>query len=173
MTRKSFLFLFGFTIFPDRAWHSSLNHIFWELYRTHPGDVPWYEKVMIEGMSNKKAGDLYPLSCSWMNPPSVKEIQGTDSVKFLTTEKAYTLSAKSKSMSFIINANAKQPLVNPCITVSNWNSAKLCKFYLNGKQLSENTDFRQGVVRDTEGKQKLVIWLNYQSNNTTKIKIVI
>lgn len=159
-----------FTSFSDRATHSSLNHIFWDLYTTHKGDIPYYEKIMIEGMSNKKAGDLYPLSCSWMNPPSVTDIKGTDSVKFLPTEKAYTLIAKNKSISFTILANAQQPIVNPCITVSNWNSDKLCKFFLNGKLLTENKDFRQGVVRDTDGKQKLVIWLNYQSGKSTSIR---
>jgi len=161
-----------FTSFPDRASHSSLNHIFWDLYQTHPGDVPWYEKVMMEGMSDQKAGDLYPLSCSWMNPPSLTNISGADSVVYLQSQRAFQIKAKSTAIRFSILANEKQPLVNPCFVVENWNSDQGCKFLVDEKPLQEGKNFRQGIVRNTQGRQTLVLWLNNKSMETTEIEIL-
>ena len=161
-----------FTSVPDRATHSSLNHIFWDLYRTHPGDVPWYEKIMMEGMSNQKAGDLYPLSCSWLNPPSVTNISGSDSVVYLQSQRAFQVNAKSMDIRFSIQANEKQPLINPCFVVENWNSDQNCQFLVDGKLLQEGINFRQGIVRNTQGRQTLVLWLKNKSMEMTEIEIL-
>ncbi len=161
-----------FTSFPDRATHSSLNHIFWDLYRTHPGDVPWFEKVMMEGMSDQKAGDLYPLSCSWLNPPSVTNISGADSVVYLQSQRAFEVNAKSTDIRFSIHATQNQPLVNPCFVVENWDSDHGCQFLIDGKPLHEGKNFRQGIVRNTQGKQTLVLWLKNKSMETKEIEIL-
>lgn len=57
-----------YSIYPDRTAHSSLTHIYLPVFRENSGKQPFYEKIMIEGMTNKSPGELLPQAKSWLPP---------------------------------------------------------------------------------------------------------
>jgi hypothetical protein len=162
-----------YSSYPDRISHSSLNHIYWEPYREQlDAPAPLVEKVMLEGMSNQKAEDLYPLACSWLSPAAIEPISGISEAVYDAAQKAYCIQTLGSSLSFKLHASVDSPMVNPCFVVHGWKSNDDCRLLLNGEKLRVGTDFRQGVVRDTNGEQTLVVWLRFSSSNEADFTIL-
>jgi len=139
----------------DRAAHSSLV---WG----NPS-----KDYLIYGLTNKKPETLLPLSKSWNHPPELTEARGSRSHGYKQEQRAYILTAESDEMSFILNAGKDSPLVNPCFVIKNWNSDSLAEIKINGS----TAPARQGVVRDTDGRRMLIVWLEAQQEEKVKFKI--
>ena len=45
-------------------------------------------------------------------------------------------------------------------------------FQLNGKILNEDKKVRTGKSYDTDGKQKSIIWLNFESKRETNVTVI-
>ncbi len=120
--------------------------------------APDYGSVVLYGFTNQDVTTLVPLARLWKNPPEVTKAKGLESFGFDKAQKAFVFRSKAKNMSFTVNASAESPMVNPCFVVRNWGSDRQAKVKINGTKL-ESKDFRQGIIRDTDGTQTIVVWM--------------
>ena len=77
------------------------------------------------------------------------------------------LGATGVAPSFRIAASAERPIVNPCFVVRNWNTAAPAKLDLNSEVRASGPKFRQGIVRDPNGRPSLVVWLQLEATEPT------
>lgn len=129
------------------------------------GDMAMY------GLTDKPITELVPLARSWKNPPELRDTKGCSSEGYKMEERAYHLVAEKDEMSFSINANDSSPLVNPCFVVKDWNSQQKAVITIDGKKDSSDKKIRQGIVRDTQGKPMLVIWIETEMKKPIEMTI--
>jgi len=159
-----------YSIYPDRTAHSSLTHIYLPVFREDRGEQPFYEKIMIEGMSNKSPADLLPLSKSWFNPPVAVDNKGCSLPLYDKTQGAYIMTANSNKISFNLLAGPDSPVVNPCFVIKNWNKRN-ARITINGEIISPDKNLKQGSTFDTDGKEMKIIWIKTSKEGLTKIEI--
>lgn len=56
-------------------------------------------------------------------------------------------------------------LVNPCFVIKNWDSDSQANLMVDGKQKPAGKDFRQGIIRDTDGYRTLIAWIELKSQD--------
>ena len=66
-------------------------------------------------------------------------------------------------MKIIIDADESSPIVNPCFVVKNWDGKKNAVVKINDSFIEIGNNNRQGIVRDTDGIQMMVVWLKLNS----------
>jgi len=160
-----------YSSYPDRISHSSLNHFFWDEYSNHTSEpAPYQEKLLIEGMSDKKPEELYPLSSSWLSPAKILPVTGIENAVYNPAQRAYDIQAKENKLGFKILATSENPVVNLCFVVKNWNSSKVASVEIN-KNKPEQKFIRQGVIRDTDGKQALIVWIDIKTTEEILVDI--
>ena len=71
-------------------------------------------------------------------------------------------------MAVSIDASPERPVANLSLTVKNWGHSGNAKVSVKG---AEVRDLQQGTVLDTDGRRKLVIWL--ETDATTPVEISI
>jgi len=152
-----------YALFPDRAAHCSLTHVFMPDYSEDYGDRPFQEKLLMEGMSNLGAKGLAPLAKSWLRAPALENLSDCRGPGFDPSQRAFVVSATGVSPSFRIAASPERPLVNPCFVVRNWNDAALAQVQVDSKVEAAGAGLRQGIVRDPNGRASLVVWLEHQA----------
>jgi hypothetical protein len=52
---------------------------------------------------------------------------------------------------------------NPCFVIEHWDSDSAARVKIDGRAVPPGPRFRQGIVRDTGGRQTMVIWLELGS----------
>jgi hypothetical protein len=157
--------------FPDRTAHSSLTHVFLPTYAEDFGERPYQEKILMEGMLKAGKSELVDLARSWLRAPALQSPMGCTSQDYDQAQRAYLLTANQKSMAFTINGSKRQPVVNPCFVIKNWNSRDPVTMKINGKSVSEGPDFRQGIIRDTNGTRTLIVWIRKTAKSTVRFEI--
>jgi hypothetical protein len=157
--------------FPDRTSHCSLNHIVMPVYKEALGDKPFYEKLMLEGMSNKSPAALAPLARSWFYPAKIQNISGATDAEYDQAQRAYGLTASVGKISFELAASPKSPVVNPCFVIKRWKDYAEAQVTVNGKILGRSPGLRQGTVFDTDGDLMKIIWLQMETEKPIKIEI--
>jgi hypothetical protein len=153
--------------FPDRAAHSSLTHVFLPDFRAGSGDRPFQEKLLMEGMSKLGAKELAPLARSWLQAPEIESLSDCRGQGYDPSQRAYVLCATGAAPSFRIAASAERPIVNPCFVVRNWNCEDNARLEINSAAQSGGRNFRQGIVRDPNGRPSLVVWLQHEATGPT------
>lgn len=143
----------------DRAAHSSLV---WGTPSTN---------YLMYGLTNKPAVSLINLAKSWNMPASISEAAGCMSQGYVPQQRAYILTKTSASMSFRLLASEGRPVVNPCFVIKNWGGNRSAGVKIGGRPLSKGPDFRQGIVRDTDGTQTMVIWVKSEIIEDVRIAI--
>ena len=159
---------------------SALGHLtnYWHFRRTEST----LEQVYLHGMtdSEKPQSEILKLAWSWISPP---ELQMPDAGKspndstgqynvftYDQTQKAYIVPRTKTGpahISFALDAiyddsylKGTMWLVNPAFVVKSWNQPEAgFRFELDGKVLTDGTDYRFGFEQTAAGKD-LVIWLN-------------
>lgn len=160
-----------YSSYPDRVSHSSLNHIRWDEYANHTSELaPYQEKILMEGMTNKSPEELYPLSCSWLSPAAIEIESGADCAEYDASQRAYVVGANSESLSLKIQATPENPVVNLCLQVKNWHSSEKATVKINDSKMKP-VRLRQGIIRDTDGKRALLIWLEMESREPFAVKV--
>ena len=86
-------------------------------------------------------------------------------------ERAYHLSAEKETLSFSVEAEDESPLVNPCFVIKNWSGQQKASLRINAKEMASGKQFRQGLVRDTQGKPMLVAWIEMQTTEPVTIAL--
>jgi hypothetical protein len=129
--------------------------------------------VLLYGFTNETADSLIPLARSWNYAPQVINVTGAECIGYDKSQRAYVLKAESGAteISFDIDASAKSPVFNPCFVIANWASDIKAATGIDGKSISCDKDLRQGIIRDTDGKQTLIIWLKTESEQPMEISI--
>ena len=129
------------------------------------------QNYLMYGFSEKPALALLGLARSWNNPPKVTEAKGFIDCGYSMEQRAYQLTAKYRKMSFTLDASEESPIFNPCFVIRNWGSAAKAELQIDGKTIESGKNLRQGIVRDTDGTQTLVVWI--KSESTRPVNFII
>jgi hypothetical protein len=156
-----------YAIYPDRTAHSSLTHLFPVVYKEEPGgNTPYYEKLLMEAMSDKTEEDLLLLAKSWLNAPQPVNLKGAEG-EYAPDQGAYVLTRKERDVSFSIEASNESPLVNLAVVIKKWGSNREAQVLVNGGSVQS----RQGIFRDTDGTKTLTLWIEVNEQKRIDIKI--
>jgi hypothetical protein len=123
------------------------------------------------GFTNKPVIGLLPLAKSWNHPPAIADAAGCESKGYDQLQRAYLLDAKGQTISVTLQGSGFSPVFNPCFVIRNWNSNSAAKIKIEGKSVQPGRAFRQGIVRDSDGRQKMVIWLELRSESDVQMTI--
>jgi hypothetical protein len=153
-----------FCVAPDRLAHSALGAV---------DNIVDTGGVLIYGFTNKNARSLIPLARSWNHAPKVINVNSAESLGYDKSQRAYVLKAESgeTKISFALDASAKSPVVNPCFVIKNWPGNDKAALKINKKIIEPGKNFRQGIVRDTDGTLTLVVWIKTESTVPIQIEI--
>ena len=143
----------------DRAAHSSLV---WGTPSTN---------YLMYGLTNKPADSLINLAKSWNTPATVIEPTGCSSHGYVAEQRAYIFTRNASGIAFRMYASDVRPAVNPCFVFRNWGSNLSAAVKINGRALKPGPDFRQGIVRDTDGTRSMVMWIREKFDEDTKFEI--
>jgi hypothetical protein len=148
-----------------------LTHVRLPTYREDSGDRPFQEKILMEGMSNQTPAQLVPLAKSWLQAPALSHVEGGRSRGYDPAQRAYVLAATDSRLSFSIEASEVSPLVNLCVLVTNWGCSDTAQVTVDQNLHNSGDALRQGIIRDPEGRQALVVWLEMTSTRPTAMTI--
>jgi hypothetical protein len=137
-----------FCVAPDRLAHSALGAA---------DNLSETGNMLLYGFTNKDAESLIPLARSWNHPPQIQNLAGAEKMEYNKGERAYELEAMDDRISFTVNATNGSPLVHPCYIIRGWD--RMAKVTLDGADDFPAGKVRQGLVRGTDGKQQLLLWL--------------
>jgi len=157
--------------FTDRTAHSSLTHVMMPVdSEVLTGDKPFYEKLIMEGMLNKKPEELIPIAKSWLNAPQLINAKGCTG-SFDKSQRAYIINIKTTPLAFGLNCNSDQPMFNACFVIKNWGKNGDAKILIDGKKIGNESSTRQGLIRDTDGAYTKIIWVEIESSKPVEFKI--
>jgi hypothetical protein len=152
--------------YPDRTCHSSLSHIYPPDYDAQFGNRPYQSKILLEGMLKQSPLDLVPLAKSWLQPPLLSAVTGCTGY-YDKAQRAYVFGKEADKISMTVLANEDSPVENICMIFKQWNSQETARVSINGN----NVDCKQGIVRDTDGSYKLLIWMDVRSSEPVEIEV--
>ena len=122
----------------------------------------YQQQVMnLYGLTNRSAAELAPLAKSWAQAPPIQALADCQGAAYVPAERAYHLTATGAAPSVRIDASAASPIANLCLVVKDWTSSAdaPARLLIDGVAQLPGPNFRQGIVRDTAGKQMLVVWV--------------
>lgn len=158
-------------VFPDRTSHSSLTHVYPSIYKEKKyGPTPYYEKILLEGMLNKSRKEIVAIARSWINPPKITDIHGAEG-SYDPSQRAYVLSKENSNIQLSLNCSEESPLINVCFVIKEWNNDKYSIISVDGRDITREDKLKQGIMRDTNGTKKLVIWMQKKSTKPIKLNI--
>ncbi len=126
---------------------------------------------MMEGMSSQSLAELRVLAGSWMSAPTVSDTNGCTSQGYDRAQRAYVLTAHDPTISLRMNASESSPIANLCFVIKNWQKSDSASLKINGEIRNPGPDFRQGIIRDTDGTRTMVIWIKYESTSVVHIQM--
>lgn len=158
--------------FPDRASHSSISNLGLPMYLQRSGNVPFQEKLLMEGMTDLPAASLTNLAKSWLNAPAAVNASGGISLGYAQPDRAYRFKYGTAPLSFQIDASENSPINNLCFEIRNWNSGTdKASLKINGVSQAPGTNFRQGINIDTNGNYTLIIWVRLSAISPQNFEI--
>jgi hypothetical protein len=144
----------------DRASHSSLV---W-------GD-PTKDYLMV-GLTDKPPAELKDLARSWNYPPELDVDEGCTSSGYAPEERAYQLVKNDTLLTFTLEGSVETPVHNPAFIIKNWTGRNnKANVKLNEVELMSGSDYKQGVIYDTEGRPVLIVWISHESTSEIYIEI--
>ena len=152
--------------YPDRTCHSSLSHIFPPDYSEQFGNRPYQSKIFLEGMLKQEPLELIPLAKSWITPALLSDVKGCTG-RYDRSQRAYVFDTESDQISLTLLANEEKPVENICLVFKHWNSRQDAIVSIDGSEV----DCKQGIVRDTDGSYKLIVWVSKSSNQAFNMSI--
>lgn len=141
----------------DQASHCSLTHMYWDPYEVSETSIT---KLLLNGLTDKKADQLVPLTQSWLSAPELRlkhssktafEYHGYD-----PTERAYQLTRTEQGvkLEFELLGTKDSPLVNPALVIENWGG--------RGVAVEQEEDCRIGKRSSDDGVD-LIVWFRKES----------
>jgi len=157
---------------------SSLSHIALhepKLWKDYAHGDKWRTKIMLHGMTDKKATDLIPLAKSWLRAPELS-VEGAafSSEGYDPTERAFQLTNKKDGtparLRIQITADEERPIINPAFVIKNWGQSHAA-LILDGAKVKQGEKFRFGHRYTLEGTD-LVVWLKVESTRRMAVSII-
>ena len=155
---------------PDRASHFNLTtFVQWnDLKKTRKTRT----RIMLQGMTDKKTGQLVKLAKSWLQAPKMKITSDAyTGGTYDQSERAYlvekTDSDYSTPCTFTLRGSKDSPLLNPAVIIKNWGS-HLSTLSIDGRKIKPGKDFRQGIRKGPLGED-LVIWIRLDKQKPVKL----
>jgi len=131
-------------------------------------------RIMLTGMTDKKADELVSLAKSWLQAPSMKIT--SDAYKgglYDQSERAYLIEKTDQDdlnpCTLVLEASEDSPLINPAIIIKNWGS-QLSKLTIDGKNMLQGDDFRQGIRKGLDGDD-LIIWIRLDKQMPVNVSL--
>lgn len=129
------------------------------------------EAYNIYGLTDLPAADLRTLNRSWNSPPAIVDLNGCLSTGCDQRQKAYVMTRESERLSFGLNGSEENPILNPCFVIRGWGGPSPARLKIGGQAQVPGPDFRQGIIRDTDGTETMVIWVRQRSYQPLKYEI--
>lgn len=60
---------------------------------------------------------------------------------------------------------------NPCFVIKNWSGNNKASLKIDGMVVCPGKNFRQGIIRDTDGTRTLVIWIKAEFEKPVDVSI--
>jgi hypothetical protein len=98
-------------------------------------------------------------------------LNGCESTGYDKRQRAYLIKKESDELSFNLNGSEKNPVMNPCFVIRDWGNQPLAHLEINGEKQVPDTNFRQGIIRDTDGTKTMIIWIKQKSYKRISYKI--
>ena len=125
--------------------------------------------------TDKSAGELAPLARSWAQAPKLEVVSdGFENEGYRLGQRCYYINRSwsgDSPLKLHLKASEDSPAVNPAFVIKNWGPNPAASLKINGKSIKPGSDFRQGVVRDTNGTQTMVIWIKSEITEDVRIAI--
>ena len=157
---------------PDRPSHFNLTtFIQWRDYKK---TEKTRTRIMLQGMTDRKASELVPLAKSWLQAPKMTiATDGYSGGTYDQSERAYLVEKKDTSnlspLMFGLQASKESPLFNPAVIIKNWGS-QLSTLWVNGEKMIQGEDVKQGIRKGPLGED-LIIWIRLERQTPVKMMI--
>lgn len=155
----------------DRASHSSLSHLYWELY-SH--DQKTATKILMDGLTTQPPAALVVLAKSWLNPPALEtQSSGYRNEGYDPTQRAWVVTDTAASpgrLEFTWQARDTAPLYDPAVVIRNWGKAK-ARLLIDGRVTPWGKTARAGYVDHLEGTD-LVLWFERQASVPMRVEVI-
>ena len=129
------------------------------------------ELYNIYGITNLPATELKALNRSWNTPAKLTSMNGGQSSAYDKRQRAYVIIKESNRLSLKLDGSEENPVMNPCFVIKNWGNQPLSHLEINGEKQVPDTNFRQGIIRDTDGTETMIIWIKQKSYKQISYKI--
>ncbi len=157
----------------DKPSHSSLFNLRdWKDYARSENSIT---KLMMNGMTEKSAGELVLLAKSWLKAPDAKLSTAAYSYDgYDPAQMAYVFSYRNKNTSrtleFELFASEDSPVINPAFVIENWGDDDT-NLVINEKQFKQGNNFRVGHRYRIEGSD-LIVWLESELTKPVKVSFL-
>jgi len=158
-------------ILPDRPSCAALSHFSWE-----PSEVTERNasKLLLCGLTEKRAADLVPLAASWLRPPAFEVVGvGAHTVGFDQSQRAFVVSRERPDeklgVTITFHANPEKPLINPAVLIHGWTGD--AQVLVDGAVLPPGKGLRIAKVQRLAGTD-LLVWLEMQAQQPVVFKII-
>ena len=157
---------------PDRPSHFNLTTF--GQWKDHEYTEKTRTRIMLQGMTDKKADELVPLAKSWLQAPTMRMTSDAyESGGYDQSERAYlvekTDSRSSAPCTFVLQASKESPLLNPAFIIKNW-GRQMAALSMNGKRIKQGEDFRQGIRKGPLGED-LILWIRLDRQTPVKMTL--
>lgn len=157
---------------PDKPSHFSLTtFVQWKDYeyteRTRT-------RIMLQGLTNKKAAELVPLAKSWLDAPLIQvNTAGYVNGHYDQSERAYILEKQNgqagRTCRITLEASKEKHLNNPAIIIKNWGRQQAL-ITINNKTIADGEKCKQGIRKGPDGDD-LILWLQLDSAKPVGIEV--
>lgn len=154
----------------DRAAHTSLSHIYWDVYQKNDQTET---KLLLSGLTSVSPSQLLPLAKSWISPPAISVADGNASgAEYDPSQRAFIVhrnaSTKASGLTLKIAASELSPLVNPAFVIENWNGP--AKVTISSKGAKLGGPIHIGYLHRLEG-DSLVLFCDLNSGAETQVTV--
>lgn len=129
---------------------------------------------MMYGFSNQGSittqdpNTVIPAVTGWRNGAGVSGVTGATSQGYNLDRREYNLIRSGTQIKFTLDGTSSNPVYNPCFVIKNWNSDAASSLQINGVLAS---NFKQGVIYDTDGTQTLIIYVPIEATSATNFTV--
>lgn len=150
------------SLFPDRITHSAL---------CAADNAVDHGNIAMYGFTNQSVESLIPLVKSWNHPAELTHNKNCENFGYDKDQRAYLIRSFGENIEFDLESSESYPLNNPCFVIKNWNGSEKVKVMVNSEKIELGNENRQGIVRDTDGKRMLLVWLKLNSLRRNHVEI--
>ncbi len=163
----------------DRPSHTSLSWIarprepLPKDWKAHARTEQSVTKLLLNGLTDRRASALAPLAKSWLRPAALKiRSPGFVGGQYDPADRAYhvrrTEGRGPSSLELEFDASEGSPLVSPAVVVGNWGEANVRAAIVGGPDRGE-IQSRSGHVHRLDGVD-LVVWMQIESAVPVRIR---